>query len=136
MVAIFSRDGVRNSRAAAAGAVLAWLVRDFRDREPQNLKTVPAMPPKPGSIKLNDLDTTILAALKNFSGGKIPGKKGPIINGIILNEAALAGLNPSAVAREIVGSLKPAAGVVLKPNVERLGDGRIIVGFRLQTKLG
>lgn len=91
------------------------------------------MPPQ--IIKLDQLDTAILNAVKNFSGGPIPGIKGPIINGIIINESVLQGKAPLQVAREITRAIPAQGTAVLKPTVKRLDGGKLIVGFQIQTPL-
>jgi hypothetical protein len=88
------------------------------------------MPP----INLDKLDIAIRAALKNFSGGAIPGTKGPIINGIILNEDSLQGISRKQLAREITQAIPASSLTALKPAVKPIGDGRIIVGFQIQSK--
>lgn len=85
------------------------------------------------SIKLAQLDTTILAAVKNFKGVKLPGVKGPIINGIIVNPLHLGNVKPLTLAREIVQAIPLADGVQLKPTTKALGDGKILVGFQINT---
>jgi hypothetical protein len=89
----------------------------------------------PTIVKLNQLDSTILTAVKNFSGGKIPGVKGPIINGIIIKESALGTIKPLTVAKEITKSIPLEPGVTLVPTAQAIGDKRWIVGFKIQTKI-
>lgn len=74
------------------------------------------MPAKPSSISLAELDPTIRTALSKIAAaGKLRPPKGPIINGIILTEAALKGVAPGAIAKEIVASIPNAAALGIKP---------------------
>ncbi len=91
------------------------------------------MPLKPGSIKLNQLDTTIQEAVKAFSVGKLKVGKKPIVNGIILEEAALGNLDATALAKELTRSLPAIENVKLTSLVEKLGDGRVLVGFKIRS---
>lgn len=85
--------------------------------------------PKPKPIKLDELDLVVKQAVRNFSGGKLPGTIGPIINGIILNETALGAHRPLSIAKEVVKSISVPEGVTLKPTAKPFGDGKILVGF-------
>lgn len=86
---------------------------------------------KPQVIALDHLDTTIRAALKNFAGGKIAGPGGPIINGIVINENDLGGVDALKIATEITSKIQAPAGIKLTPMTTAIAPGRILVGFNI-----
>ena len=89
------------------------------------------MPAKPSTISLAELDPAIRTALGNIAAsGKLRLPKGPIINGIILTEAALKGVSAAAVAKHIVASIPGAAEAGIKPATTVVGPGKILVGFK------
>ncbi len=89
----------------------------------------------PPSIKLHQLDTTIIDAIRNIRGGPLPGVKGPIINGIILKDAALKGRSALSVAKQITASIPVGSGADLKPVAQSIGDGKWFVGFKIKSSL-
>ncbi len=91
------------------------------------------MPLKPGSIKLHQLDTAIQDAVKNFSVGKLEVGKTPIVNGIILNEDALGDLDVNALAKQLTATVPKIDNVKLTSLVEKLGDGRVLLGFKIRS---
>jgi hypothetical protein len=86
---------------------------------------------KPKTIALDHLDATIRAALKNFSGGALPGIKQPIVNGIVIDKAELLGQNAAQLAADITAKIKTPAGMRLTPNAMPLGKSKILVGFTI-----
>jgi len=88
--------------------------------------------PNADTIKLNELDAAIRAALKTAGGGKLGSIRGPIVNGIIATEAALKGATALSVAKQVTAAIPGAEAAGLKPAVTKFADGKILLGYQLR----
>lgn len=90
------------------------------------------MPTKP-TIKVADLDKTIALALKNFPTLQAPGKKPPLINGIVIAKDRLTKGEIDKVADGIIAKFGNPGGALLSKVTSPLPGGKIIVGFQIDS---
>jgi hypothetical protein len=85
---------------------------------------------KPKAITLDQLDATIRDALKNHAGVTLTAGTHSLINGIVLNEKTP---RSDKIARDITKKIEGLTGSKLTVGKIPLGNGKIIVGFKIPT---
>lgn len=88
------------------------------------------MPTKPRTIKASQLESILNSVLPTLESNPMQRLKGPLINGIIIDESKLGGAKPLDLAKDIIGRLGPAGGADLLPVAKPLGGKMVLVGFR------